>query len=239
VRTPDGNRNWRLSGAPTRGGTRLRIAGSVKIRRDLLVEAEAQERERAAHWLKQVQAVLDGAVPWPAPSVPSPLRSRALAVSQPQGALEASSSVHMAVPLADAGRLMRAPEVIAAAQAAAGQSASVLWTGRPPGDSPGEVGSLSCTAVRSPAGELAGIVSVCVDASPTHYVMRQLHWPFDQASREVIAAGDESQLVLRQRVLPRTAEMTPEDVQARLTASLTEAAEQLKIAIQDAAAAGA
>jgi len=229
-------RAWRLSAEVTRRGTKLRIAGSIRVRREQVVETEATLRESLVRWLGQIRAVLDGSRPWPSVGVPEELRAAALDVPQPQGALEAAVTVDLDVPVPLAGRLLRAPEVVAAGRAAAwelAQGAGVLWSGSPPGERPGEVGALSCVVRR--AGGLAGLVSVCTASSPTGYVLRQVQWPYDQISREVTAAGAGSRLELKQRFLPRQAEVPPEDYQTRAREALADLAGSVKTAIEAAA----
>jgi hypothetical protein len=229
-------RTWRLSAESGRRGARLRITGTARTRREQVVETEAQLRGGLARWLGQMRAVLDGSRPWPDPGVPGPLRAAALAVPQPQGALEVAVTAELAVPVAQAARLLRAPEVIAAVRAAReAQSAGALWFGMPPGDSPGEVGTLTCMLASAPEGALAGRVAVCIDSSPDGYVTRQLQWPYNQTARAVSAAGAASRLEVRQRILPRRPELLPEEQRARVRAGLEILAAGLKAAIEDAA----
>jgi hypothetical protein len=239
VRAGGGERTWRLSADPARRGTRLRIGGTARTRREQVVETEAQLRGGLAGWLGQMRAVLAGSRPWPDAGVPGPLRAAALAVPQPQGALEVAVTAELAVPAAQAARLLRAPEVITAIQAARQvQSAGMLWFGMPPGDTPGEAGALSCMLASTPAGALAASVAVCIDSSADGYVTRQLQWPYDQTARTIMAAGDGSRLELRQRILPRQPELQPEEHRARRRAGLEKLAERLKTAIEDAAVRG-
>jgi hypothetical protein len=232
-------RTWRLSAESGRRGTRLRIAGTARTRREQVVETEAQLRGGLARWLEQMRAVLDGSRPWPDPGVPGPLRAAALAVPQPQGALEVAVTAELAVPAEQAARLLRAPEVITAIQAARQvQSAGMLWFGMPPGDTPGEAGALTCMLTSTPEGALAGSVAVCIGSSADGYVTRQLQWPYNQTARTIMAAGDGSRLELRQRILPRQPELQPEEHRARLRAGLEKLAERLKTAIEDAAVRG-
>jgi len=229
-------RAWRLSAEAARRGTRLRIAGSIRVRREQVVETEAVLRESLGRWLWQIRAVLDGSRPWPVVGVPEDLRAAALDVPQPQGALEAAVTADLDVPVPQAGRLLRAPEVVAAGQVTGqelAQGAGVLWSGSPPGERPGEVGALSCVVWR--AGGLVGLVSVCTASSATGYVLRQVQWPYDQISREVTAAGPGSRLELRLRTLPRDPDLAPGATEERAREALTALAGRLRIAIQEAA----
>jgi hypothetical protein len=235
VRTSE--RTWRLSAESGRRGTRLRISGTARTRREQVVETEAQLRGALARWLEQMRAVLDGSRPWPDRGVPGPLRAAALAVPQPQGALEIAVTAELTVPAAQAARLLRDPEVVAAVRAAGlARYARALWLGMPPGDTPGEAGALSCTITRTTRGALAGTIAVCVGSSADGYVLRKLRWPYDQITRTVTPAGTASRLELRQRILPRKPELLPEEHQAQVRAALAASAEQLKAAIEEAAA---
>jgi hypothetical protein len=237
VRAGSGQRTWLLSAEPARRGTKLRIRGTAQTRREQVVEGEAQLRAGLAHWLEQVRAVLDGRRPWPGPGVPGPLRSAALAVPQPQGAMEAAVAVDVAVPAAATARLLRAPVVVAAIHAAGlARSPHTLWIGAPPGDKSGEVGALGCILARTAEGALAGTVSVCIGSSAAGYVVRQLRWPYDEIARTVTATRTGSRLELRERFLPREPEVPPEEIQARARGMLTSLAASVRTAIEEAAA---
>jgi hypothetical protein len=229
-------RTWRMSVEPARRGTKLRIRGTAQTRREQVVEAEAQLRGGLGSWLAQMGAVLDGSRPWPGAGVPGSLRELALAVPQPQGALEVAVAAEVTVPAVLAARLLRAPEVVAATEAAVRQLGGVEWIGRPPGEAPGESGALSCMVVRASDGSLVGAASVCTESSATGYVMRQLQWPYDQVGRQVIASGTGTRLELRQRCLPRQQDLSPEEIQAGVRRALTAMAARLKVAIEAAAA---
>jgi polyketide cyclase/dehydrase/lipid transport protein len=231
------HRTWRLSVEPTRRGTKLRIRGTARTRREQVVETEAQLRGGLGRWLDQMGAVLEGSRPWPGAGVPGPVRALALAVPQPQGALEVAVEVELDVPAALAGRLLRAPEVVAANQAAVQQlGVGVAWIGGPPGENPGETGALTCMVVRTTDGSLVGAASVCTESSATGYLVRQLRWPYDQVGRQVMASGTGSRLELRQRCLPRPEDLSPEEIQARVRRALTAMAGRLKVAIEELAA---
>jgi hypothetical protein len=228
--------SWELSADPVRRGTRLRIRGTAQTRREQVVEAEAQLRAGLASWLERVRAVLEGSQPWPVRGVPDPLRALALAVPQPQGAMEAAVVVELAVPPAQVARLLRAPEVVTAIRAdGVAWSSRTVWIGTPPGDIPGELGALGCFVARTPEGTLTGTVAVCVDSHATGYAVRQLHWPYDEIARSVTPHGVGSQLELKQRFLPRPPELPPEQHQARAREMLTYMARSTKAAIEEAA----
>jgi hypothetical protein len=227
---------WELSAEPVRRGTRLRIRGTARTRREQVVEAEAQLRAGLASWLERMRAVLDGSQPWPARGVPDPLRALALAVPQPQGAMQAVVLVDVGVPAEAATRLLCAPEVVTTIQAdGLARSSRTVWIGMPPGDIAGELGALGCSVARAPEGMLTGTMAVCVDSYATGYAVRQLHWPYDEISRSVSPHGAGSQLELKQRFLPRQAELPPAEHQARAREMLTYQARALKTAIEDAA----
>jgi hypothetical protein len=228
--------SWEFSADQVRRGTRLRIRGTAQTRREQVVEAEAQLRAGLASWLERVRAVLDGSQPWPARGVPDPLRAVALAVPQPQGAMQAAVAVEVGVPAEAAARLLRSPEVVTAVRAdGLAWSSHTVWIGTPPGDMPGELGSLGCFVARTPEGATTGTVAVCIDSYAMGYAVRQLRWPYDEISRSVTPHGAGSRLELMQRFLPRQPELRAEQHLTRAREMLTYMARSLKAAIEQAA----
>lgn len=187
-----GRLSWELSVAPSRRGSRVRLATSSAIEPSREAHFQTIERRALRSWARNLCAICTGDRPWPDGSMPEAVREACLLDRPAPDGLEVTAQALIDRPADTVWRVFTAPPVVYAV------SPGLLHYGALPGSPASGTGRVTYRISR-PADQLRASATVVTARQAETLVSHSLKSPYNRAKFRVQPDGTASTLQLEYR----------------------------------------